>query len=170
MRLYKYLNEREDLKKISDQEIQDFIKRWKSKLKSYGVTEFDLSTHGFKRMNHERNSPPISVDDLDFVLEGFLRKMGSQFKKDVENVKKNIAKKRGINKQDIPPNNLEFTVKSASKKVNLAFVLKQDRNQKGTAIVLPITMMRKKAFKTIKGEEIIVERRINIIDKEITWI
>lgn len=172
MKFYKYLKEHSPYvgcepneqhllqEEISNEEMKDFIKRWKNKLKSYGVTEFDLSIHSFIRLNHKRNDPPISIEDLDFVLNGFLKKMGTQFKKDVENVKKNIAKKRGLRKQDIPHNNLEFTVKSASKKVNFVFVLKQDRKTKGTAIVLPITMMRKKTFKVNKGEEVIVERRM----------
>lgn len=155
MRFLNYLKE-----EITDSDITDFIKKWKSRLASFGITEFDISTHGFKRMNHKRNNPPISTEDLSFVLDGFLRKMGAQFKKDVENVKNNTAKKRGKNKQDIPPNNLEFTVKSASKKINLVFVLKQDFKKKGTAIILPMTMMRKKNFKTTKGEEVIVERRM----------
>lgn len=155
MRFKSYLNER-----VENSEVASFIRKWKGKLKSYGVTEFDLSVHSFERLNHKRNNPPISVDDLSFVLDGFLRKMGPQFKKDVENVKNNTAKKRGLNKKDIPPNNLEFTVKSNSKKVNFVFVLKQDFKQKGTAIVLPVTMLRKKGFKTTKGEEVIVERRV----------
>jgi hypothetical protein len=155
MRFKQYLTE-----EITDAEIRDFIKRWKMKLSTYGVTEFDLSIHGFKRLNHERNKPPISVDDLDFVLEGFLKKVGNQFREDVVNVKNNTAKKRGFNKKQIPPNNLEFTVKSKSTKVNFVFVLKQDRHTKNTAIVLPMTIMRKKVFKTTKGEEVIVERRM----------
>jgi hypothetical protein len=159
MKFYNYINEK-TTEGIGDSEIRDFIKRWKMKLSRYGVTEFDLSIHGFKRLNHERNNPPILIDDLDFVLEAFLKKMGSQFKDDVQNVRNNTAKKRGLNKKQIPPNNLEFTVKSKSKKVNFVFVLKQDFNKKGTAIVLPMTMMRKKSFKVIKGEEVIVERRM----------
>lgn len=155
MRFKKYLTE-----EISDSEIRNFISRWKFKLKSYGVTEFDLSIHSFKRLNHERNNPPISIDDLDFVLENFLKKIGNQFRNDVNDVRNNTAKRRGINKKQIPPNNIEYTVKSNSKKINLAFVLKQDRNTKNTAIVLPITMIRKNGFKTIKGEEVIVERKI----------
>lgn len=154
MKFFNYLTE-----EITEQEITDFIKRWKRTLAGFGVTELELSNHGFKRLNHKRNNPPIAIDDLDYLLSAFLKKMGSQFKTDVEKVKQNIAKKRGKNKQDIPSNNLEFTVKSKSRKVNLVFVLKQDRNTKGTAIILPMTMMRKKTFHTTKGEEIIVESR-----------
>lgn len=154
MKFKQYLNE-----EITDSEIKDLISKWKSKLGRYGITNVDLSTHSFKRLNHERNTPPISVEDLDFTLDGFLRKMGSQFKKDIDNVKNHTARKRGIHKEKIPDNNLEFTVKSNKTKTNLVFVLKQDFKKKGTAMVLPITMMRKKNFKTTKGEEIIVERR-----------
>ena len=161
MNFYNYIKEENNIlsELLSSNDISVFIKKWKNKLTSYGVTEFDLSVHGFERLNHKRNNPPISIEDLDFVLNGFLRKMGSQFKKDVENVKNNTAKKRGFNKKEIPPNNLEFTIKSASKKINFVFVLKQDFKKKGTAIVLPITMLRKKKFKTTKGEEIIVEKK-----------
>lgn len=154
MKFLNYLKE-----EITEAEIADFIKRWKSKFAKYGVTEFELSTHGFKRLNHKRNNPPIDISDLDYLFDAFLKKQRNQFKIDVEKIKNNTAKKRGKNKQDIPPNNLEFTVKSKSKKVNLVFVLKQDKKTKGTAIILPMTMMRKKTFHTTKGEEIIVESR-----------
>jgi len=155
MRFQKYLTE-----EITNSDIKDFENRWKAKLKPFGITNFEFSTHSGKlKLNHPRNKPLVDIEELDFVLDGFIRKMGSQFRKDIENVKNNTAKKRGIKKQNIPPNNLEFTIKSASNKVNFVIVLKQDRKTKGTAMILPITMQRKKNFKLLKGEEIIVERR-----------
>ncbi|MFW9969929.1 MAG: hypothetical protein ACFFDF_06985, partial [Candidatus Odinarchaeota archaeon] len=151
-------------------EIKSFEARWLNKLKSYGLTHFEFSRHVDKlRLNDPRNTPPIEIEELDFVLDGFLKKMGSQLKTDIEKVKNNVAKRRGKNKNDIPPNNLEFTVKSNSKKINFTFALKQNFKTKGTAVIVPITIMRKKGWKTIKGEEIIVERReifdMDLVDK-----
>jgi len=155
MRFCKYLTE-----EITNSDIKEFENRWKAKLKPFGLTNFEFSKHSGKlKLNHDRNKPLVDIEELDFVLDGFIKKMGSQLRKDIENVKNNTAKKRGFKKQDIPPNNLEFTVRSASSKVNFVFVLKQDRKTKGTAMILPMTMMRKKNFKLKKGEEVMVERR-----------
>lgn len=143
---------------VTNDEVRTFIGKWKSKLKTYGVTNLDMSNHFLlDRLNHKRNNPTITVDELDNVLEGFLRKVGNQFKKDVENVRNHTARRRGFNKKQIPENELEFAVSSASSGVNLVFVLKQDFHQKGTAIVLPMTILRKKKFKPTKGEHIVVE-------------
>lgn len=145
---------------VTKAEATDFINRWKSKLKSYGVTEVEFSNHFLlDRLNHARNIPSISVKEMDFVLEGFLRKMGSQFKKDVENIKNHTAKRRGVNKKQLKENELEFAVTSNSTNIKFVFVLKQDFHKKGTAVVLPITIIRKKQFKVIKGEQVMVERR-----------
>jgi hypothetical protein len=158
MRLYRYLIEKED---ISSQEISTFVNKWKTNLESkFGVT-FDLSYHFVKdRLNDKRNIKPINIEELDFVLNGFIKKFGSQLKKDVENVKKHIAKPRGKNKKELNQNELEFVVSSRSTNINFVFVLKQNFRQKGTAVILPVTIMRKKNFAITKGEEIIVERRI----------
>ena len=140
---------------------KDFINRWKAKLKTYGVTEFDLSNHFLlDRLNDKRNTPLISVDELDLVLSGFLRQMGNQFKDDVNNVKNHTAKRRGINKNQIPENEFEYAVSSNSTKVNFVFVLKQDYHKKGTAIVLPMTIIRKKGFKITKGIHVMVEHEV----------
>lgn len=175
MRLIKYLKDNcsldirnnikqrlfEDDPVLTNQSVADFINRWKGRFRAYGVTEFDLSDHFLlERLRDKRNNPPISIEEMDFVLEGFLRKMGSQFKRDVENVKNHTAKRRGKNKKELKENELEFTVSSRSTKINFVFVLKQDFHQKGTAIILPITIMRKKNFRVTKGEEVIVERRV----------
>lgn len=142
------------------QDIKSFESKWKSKLMSLGVTNFEFSNHAGKlRLNDRRNNPPITFEELDFVMDGFIRKMGSQLRKDIDNVKNNIAKKRGIKKEAIPRNNLEFTIKSVKTKINFVIVLKQDRKTKGTAMILPITVQRKKGWKTTKGEEIVVERK-----------
>ena len=157
----KETNEDIEKKYVTAEEVKDWITRWKSKLKSYGVTEFDVSNHFLlDRLNHSRNNPPISVKEMDFVLDGFLRKVGSQFKKDVEAVKNHTAKRRGINKKDLKENELEFAVTSISTDIKFVFVLKQDFHKKGTAIVLPVTIIRKKQFRVTKGEQVVVERRI----------
>lgn len=137
-----------------------FEKRWLAKLTPFGLTHFEFSKHMNKlRINDKRNNPPITSEDLDFVLDGFVRKMGTQLRKDIDDVKKHIAKKRGKNKQDIPDNNIEYTIKSNSTKVNMAIALKQNFQTKGTAVIVPITIQRKKGFITKKGVEVIVERR-----------
>ena len=162
MRLKQYLNEKNETTAITRAEVTDFNNRWKSKLKAYGVTEFALSTHfNADRLNHKRNVPPLTIKELDFVLEKFLQKVGPQFKKDVENVKNHTVKRRGVNKDQIPENELEFAITSNSTHVKFVFVLKQDWHKKGTAIVLPMTIIRKKNFKVIKGERVIVEDYIN---------
>jgi len=154
MKFKKYIQE-----EITSQEAQDFIDRWKVKLKIFGVTEFSLSKHFLvDRLNHPRNKPPISVDELDSILESFLKKMGSQFKKDVENVRNHTTKRRGINKKQIPENELEFAITSSSTKIKFVFVLKQDFHKKGTAVVLPTTIIRHPQFKITKGEQVMVER------------
>ena len=146
---------------VTKPEVDEFIFKWKQRFGQYGVTEFELSNHFLlDRLNHPRNNPPISIEEMDFVLEGFLRKVGQQFRKDVENVKNHTAKRRGINKKQIPENELEFAVTSTSTHIKFVFVLKQDFHKKGTAVVLPMTIIRKKKFKVIKGEQVVVERRI----------
>jgi len=86
--------------------------------------------------------------------------MGNQFKDDVSNVKNHTAKRRGINKKQIPENEFEYAVSSNSTQVNFVFVLKQDYHKKGTAIVLPMTIIRKKGFKITKGIHVMVEHEI----------
>ncbi len=168
MKLKPYLDSINE--QVTDQEANDFVKRWKSKLKSYGLTHIEFSTHFIRdRLNDKRNSPPIKVEELDHVMQGFLNKFGDQFKKDVANVANHTAKKRGFNKKAIPDNEYEFTVSSNKSKVNLVFVLKQDRHTKGTAMILPMTIQRKKNWKVTKGDHIIVERReiMDIVEKYI---
>lgn len=155
MRFLQYLKE-----DVSASDISGFEKRWLAKLTPFGLTHFEFSKHmGKLRLNDKRNNPPITVEDLDFVLDGFVRKMDTQLRKDIDDVKKHIAKKRGKNKQDIPDNNIEYTIKSNSTKVNMAIALKQNFKEKGTAVIVPITIQRKKGFITKQGVEVIVERR-----------
>lgn len=150
---------------ITRQEQKEFEQRAKSKLKGYGITAFEFSKHvGLDRLHHKRNNPPLEIKELDFVLDGFLRKMGSQFKQDVQKVKDHTLKPRGLKKKELNFNELEFSVTSSSSNVNFTFVLKQDRKKKGTAILLPITVIRKKGFVNNKGEHYIVERRIIMDD------
>ena len=154
MRLQQYLKEFEK-RFITREEAHDFISKWKNKLKNFGVTEFEFSKHfGVDRLNHPRNNPPLAIEELDFMLSGFLQKVGTQFKKDVENVRNHTARRRGLNKKNIPENELEFAIWSKSHKIKFAFVLKQDRHQKGTAIILPLTIIRHKTFKHTQGEAV----------------
>ena len=162
MRFLRYLKE-----EVSLQDVKEFERRWASKLKAFGLTHFEFSKHvKLDRLNHPRNASPISVEDLDFVMDGFIRKMGSQLRKDIEDIKNFTAKKRGLNKQNIPTNNLEFTIKSVSTNIALSIALKQNFKTKGTAVIVPITIKRQKGWRTKQGVEVIVEsnRRIIWID------
>jgi len=161
-----------EIKMITREEQLEFEKRALNKLKVYGITAFEFSKHvGLDRLHHKRNQPPLEIQELDGIIDGFLSKMGSQFKQDIEKVKAHILKPRGVNKKELNFNELEFSVTSTKTKVNFTFVLKQDRKKKGTAILLPITVIRKKGFRNIKGEHYIVERRIimdDIVSKYLT--
>jgi len=153
MRFKRYLTEL-----VTNTEVDNFISRWKKIFASYGVNEFELSNHFlYDRLNDKRNNPPITIDEMNLVLNGFLKKMGKQFRVDIESVKNHVAKPRGKNKKDIPFNNLEFAVTSSSTKIKFVFVLKQNFNQKGTAVIVPMTIIRDKTFKIPKGEQIMVE-------------
>lgn len=150
---------------ITREEQLAFEKRALNKLKVYGITAFEFSKHvGLNRLHHKRNQPPLEIQELDGIIDGFLNKMGNQFKQDIEKVKAHTLKPRGVNKKELNFNELEFSVTSTQTKVNFTFVLKQDRKKKGTAILLPITVIRKQGFKNIKGEHYIVERRILMDD------
>jgi hypothetical protein len=158
MRFLNYINEQ-----ISTQELKEFENKWLAKLKPYGLTNFEFSNHvGKLRLNDDRNKPELDIKELDFVMEGFLKKFGPQLKKDIEDVKNHTARRRGKNKNDIPENNLEYVIKSKKTGIALILVLKQDFGKKGTAVILPATVIRKRAFVGNKGEEIMVERKVNI--------
>lgn len=156
MRFINYLNEQ-----IDSGQITSFLTRWNQKLSSsFGLTDIEASAHWLRdRVNDTRNVPPIKIEELDFVLDMFFSKMGTQFRKDVDDVKKNIAKKRGKRKQDIPPNEIEYAIKSISTKIALVIVLKQQNHAKNTAIIRLVTIMRKKGFGVNKGVEVVVERK-----------
>ena len=50
---------------IDDKEAQVFIDKWKSKLKTYGLTQMEMTTHFLRdRLNHRRNKPPISIEEI----------------------------------------------------------------------------------------------------------
>lgn len=155
MRFNNYLKER-----VEGDDVASFVTKWKTKLATYGVTNFEASTHWIRdSLNNKRNNPPITLKELNFILEMFLRKMGSQFKTDVENIKNHIAKKRGLNKQELNNNEYEYVIKSKSTNIALPIVLKQDFKQKGTAAIVPITVQRKKGYKVNKGIEVMVEKK-----------
>jgi hypothetical protein len=170
MRFKQYLKE-----EVTKTEIQQFENKWLNKLRPMGLTAFEFSSHMGKRdfrINRPENQPPITADELDFVMTAFVSKMGSTLKKDIQAVANNTAKKKGIDKQKIPHNNIEYTIISKSTKINLAIALHQDykqggtmgsvsnKNLKGTAVIVPITILRKKGFKTKRGVEVIVERKV----------
>lgn len=173
MRFLNYLKE-----DVTMGEIQAFERKWLAKLKPMGLTAFEFSSHMGKRdfrINRPENIPPITIEELDFVFNAFVSKIGSQLKKDIQAVASNTAKKThplGVkNKNDVPPNNIEYVIKSKSTNINLAIALHQDKKQggdmgsvsnrgmKGTAVIVPMTILRKKGFKTNRGVEVIVERR-----------
>jgi hypothetical protein len=168
MRFKNYLSE-----DVSMSEIKEFEKTWLSRLKPMGLTAFEFSNHMGKkdfRVNRKENIPPITVDELDFVMNAFVKKMGTQLKKDIAAVASNTAKKShpmGMKKKnEVPDNNIEYVIKSASTKINLAIALHQDKKAgvgkqaRGTAVIVPMTILRKKGFVTNRGVEVIVERTV----------
>ena len=84
----------------------------------------------------------------------------AQFKIDVENVKKNIARPRGINKKRIPHNNLEWTISGSVKDRNSVHIVlalrqlkdNQGRGTKGTAILVIQSVIRTRNKKVTMGE------------------
>jgi hypothetical protein len=179
-RLEKLVKEQQYLSEdVSNADIKQFENKWLAKLKPMGLTAFEFSSHMGKRdfrINRKENIPPITADELDFVMTAFVSKIASQLKKDIQAVANNTAKKThplGMkNKNDVPPNNIEYVIKSKSTNINLAIALHQDKKQggemgsvsnrgmKGTAVIVPMTILRKKGFVTNRGVEVIVERRV----------
>ncbi len=143
---------------VTNAEANKFLSTWRSTIKNLFGADFSFSNHFIMdRLNSKRNDPQISVCELTFVLNEFFKKFGKQFKEDVENVKNNIAKGRGKNKNQLNRNEFEYVISSRSTGVNFIFALKQNSNQKGTAVMLPMTIMRKKRFAITKGEQVVVE-------------
>lgn len=147
---------------VSSSEINAFVSEWKNKLKSYGGCDFNLTAHFVKdRLNDPRNTPPVTIEEMNWLLETYLKQYGKSFKQDVENVKNNVAKPRGMNAKQITkeygPNNLEWNVSGKIKdrsKLHIAFVMKQDNKQKGTCVLKPQTIIRTKNKKQTRGEYI----------------
>jgi hypothetical protein len=168
MRFKKYLSESNEL--ISDSELKNFENIWKGKLKQFGLTNFKNSDHFDERIRHTRNVPPISLDELNLAMNAFIRQKGSQLKQDIEQVKKHALKPRGKDKKKLNFNELEFTISSVSTGVNLTLTLKQDRKTKGTAMLLPVTVIRKKKGYFVKqGEQYVVEGVQYIITRREIW-
>lgn len=147
MRLNKYLKE------MGGDDSSKFISKWKSELKGYGLTHVEFSTHFIKdRLNHPRNKPPITLEEMDFMVKGFLKKVGTQFRKDIEDVKNHRAKPRGKNRKKLNYNEIEFAIWNPKSTIKFVMVLKQDRKEKGTAMILPMTIIRDKTLKHTQGE------------------
>lgn len=170
MRFKDYLNEisfKGYLKKqeISKPEINRFVSDINSKIKQYGAT-FTLTNHFVNdRINDPRNNPPLTLAEIEWVMRQWFKENETLFKKDVENVKNNIAKPRGENKKQIPFNNLEWTASGKIKDrnfVHVVFALRQDREKKGTAILLPQTIIRTKNKKVTKGEYYQISGELNL--------
>lgn len=159
MRFKKYLNEisfRGYIQKdISKSEINKFVSDMNSKVKRYGA-KFELTNHFVnERLNDTRNVPPLTLREIEWVMRQWFKENETLFKRDVENIKNNIAKPRGINNKQIPYNNLEWTASGKIKDrnfVHVVFALRQDGGQKGTALLLPQTIIRTKNKKVTKGE------------------
>lgn len=152
---------------VSDAEARKFVATWSSTLRKVFGVDFEFSTHFLKdRLNDKRNKSQISTCELTFVLNKFFKKFASQFKQDVDDVMNNRAKGRGKNRDRLRPNEFEYVVTSRSTDINIVFALKQNRGRKGTAIMLPVTIMRKRGFGVNKGEQIIVEDLDMTIEKD----
>ena len=131
---------------ITKENADAFVNKWKFTLKSYGITHVEFSTHFFnERLNHPRNQPPITIEEMDKMLTAWIDKTGTQFKKDVNSVKAHTLKPRGKNKNALNFNELEIAIHSKKTGIKFVIVLKQDRHQKNTAILLPTTIVRDKS-------------------------
>jgi hypothetical protein len=155
MRLENYLNE-----EVTEGEALRFKHKWRQELNRYGV-EIKGSEHFDKdRLNDPRNKPPITLEELDWLLSVWFNKHKEQFKKDVEDIKKNIARPRGINKKRIPHNNLEWTISGSVKdrnNIHIVLALRQLKDQqgkgtKGTAILVIQSVIRTRNKKVTMGE------------------
>lgn len=145
---------------VNDQQANQFTQAWRNALMKFFGTEFEFSTHFIRdQLNHTRNGKQITTCELTFVFNKFFKKYQKQFKTDVENVKNNTAKPRGKNANQLNRNELEFVISSQSTGINVVFVLKQNFRKKGTAVMVPVTIMRKPNFKITKGEHVIVEEK-----------
>ena len=99
------------------------------------------------------------IDDKEaqVFIEKFLKKEGTQFKKDIEDVKNHTVKRRGLNKKDIPEGSFEYAITSRSTEIKFVFALKQDYERKGTAVLLPVTIIRDPKFRITRGIHIMIE-------------
>ncbi len=148
------------IKEMTEAEVASFKNKWRKEVNKYGA-ELKGSEHFDKeRLNHPRNKPSITAEELDWLLESWFKKHSAQFKIDVENVKKNIARPRGINKKRIPHNNLEWTISGSVKDRNSVHIVlalrqlkdNQGRGTKGTAILVIQSVIRTRNKKVTMGE------------------
>ena len=143
---------------ITMSQSEKFKERWDVALRKVFGVVFSMSKHYlYDRQGDPRNEDPITICELDLMLQDFITKRGREFMKDVDEIKRGVAKPRGINKEKIPHNNLEFVITSRSCDINWVMVMKQDYKKDGTCVILPSTIMRKRGFKVNKGERIMVE-------------
>lgn len=140
---------------ITEHERIDFLNKWKRVLGDYGITHIEESIHfGLERLNHSRNKPCIKIDELDYMLTEFINNILT-LKDDIESIKNHTCKPRGLHKKELNYNELEFTLWYKTNMIKFVFVLKQDRKQKGTAMLLPMTVIRDK--KLIHKQGILIE-------------
>lgn len=144
---------------ISPKEADNFRKRWREFFSTALGAEFNLSNHWSDRLIHDRNGKPITVPELDQLFKSFLSnpQYVSRLKADIKDVKNGVARPRGKAVDKIPSNNIEMVIQSKSSNIAFPFVIKQDFNKKGTAIIVPMTIMRKAGFVVNKGERVVVE-------------
>jgi len=155
MRFGEYLNE-----EVSREESDRFKAKWRDEVGKYGATIKGSEHFDKDRLNDPRNKPPITTEELDWLLSAWFDKHKNQFKKDVEAVKENIARPRGINKKRIPHNNLEWTISGSVKdrnKIHIVLALRQLKDQqgkgtKGTAILVIQSVIRTPNKKITMGE------------------
>jgi hypothetical protein len=148
----------EQVEDVTTQEASTFVNTYRTAMRKLFGVEFEFSNHFVRdRLNDPRNKPLISICEVQFVLNGFLKKYQGQLKTDIEAVKNGTVKPRGKNKERLKPGELEFVISSRSTFINIAFVLKQDHGRRGTAVILPITLIRKPAFQNNKGVQVFIE-------------
>ncbi len=119
---------------------------------------FNISAHVlWDRLNHPRNKPAITVEELDSILSNFIRKKKAQLIDDSNAVSVGMVVPRGKNTNRIRPGNFEYVL--ISKKTKVVIVLSVQPNSRGhmLARVNIITVMRKAGFQVSQGETVLLE-------------
>lgn len=146
-------------KHITSDEARDLVKKFERVFNVIGV-DFSFSHHGGlkDRLTDDRNDPPISACEFDYVMSGFIKKNGKQLYNDVADIESGKVEPRGKNPDKIRKNNYEYVITSRSTNINIAVALQPNpKRGKNKVRANIITIMRKRSFGVKMGERVMVE-------------